>query len=89
MAYPTFFLGSIPEIPEELEESTPQEIWEAAFQASSQYTVNHLWNHWQDLLVLHRGQVSRVYTDLVKGRLDWLYDIFDGTTPDPTGELAE
>ena len=88
MAYPTFFLGEVPVLdPEAAETLTPEEAYQLGFQAGAEHATTHVYEYWQQRIVDTRGQISRIYTDVLKGRVDWLYRIFAGIEPNPTGSL--
>lgn len=88
MAYPSFFLGEIPVLPapeEGNEQLSPEQSFQLGVEIGAELAVNHLNAYWQERLIANRGNANRTYTELTN-RLDWLYDIFRGATPNPTGE---
>lgn len=85
MAFPSFFLGEIPSLDDPENLLTPAQAFQAGYEAGAEVAVTHLNTYWQERLTANRNNIGRTYTDLTN-RLDWLYDIFGGITPNPTGE---
>ncbi len=87
MAFPTFFLGEIPTLPEQDPENpiSPEAAFQIGYEFGAEAAVDHLNEYWLARLAANRNNASRTYTELTN-RIDWLYDIFDGITPNPTGE---
>jgi hypothetical protein len=91
LSYPSFFLGEVPVLPpvEEGEEQfTPEQAFQIGFEHGAEHVVEHVYTFWQERLTANRGQVSKTYNDVLPGRVKWLRDIFNGATPNPTGEFS-
>lgn len=84
MAYPSFFLGDIPEMPEELSDLTSEQVWGLAFSAGAEHASKHINDYWLELKS-QTNQTVRIYQGLTY-RIDWLVDIFNNISPNPTGE---
>jgi hypothetical protein len=90
LSYPSFFLGEVPVLPpvEEGEEQlSPEEAFQLGFEVGAETSVTHLNDYWIARLAANRNNANRTYTELTN-RLDWLYDIFRGATPNPNGETS-
>lgn len=87
MSFPSFFLGEVPALPDLDPEGllTPDQAFQLGYELGSQMTVEHLNAYWLERLAYHRNRTSPTYSDLTY-RIDWLFDIFNGTSPNPTGE---
>jgi hypothetical protein len=85
VAYPSFFLGEIPALDDPEQILTPAEAFQAGYEAGAEVAVTHLNAYWLERLAANRNRTGQTYTDLT-GRIDWLFDIFGGITPNPTGE---
>lgn len=84
LSYPSFFLGAVPTL-EEPEAFTSEQAFQLGYEMGAECAVTHLNEYWLDRLAANRNRTSQTYTELTN-RIDWLFDIFSGLTPNPTGE---
>jgi hypothetical protein len=85
LSFPSFFLGEIPSLEDPEGALTAEQAFQLGYEAGAETAVTHLNEYWLARLAANRNNASRTYTELTN-RIDWLFDIFGGLTPNPTGE---